>query len=75
MRPEEPLPPGWSKPKPDRTPGPCLWPPMAALGVTALAWGLVTSPLISCVGAGLLAAALAGWIGEMRHERNQGQGN
>jgi hypothetical protein len=38
-----------------------------ALAITFLAWGLVTSLLISAVGAALFAVALAGWIGELRH--------
>jgi hypothetical protein len=38
-----------------------------ALGITFLAWGIVTSLLISAVGLILFALALAGWIGELRH--------
>jgi hypothetical protein len=39
-----------------------------ALGITLFAWGLVTSPVVLGVGLTLAAFALAGWIGEIRHE-------
>jgi hypothetical protein len=39
-----------------------------ALGVTLLAWGIITSPVVLGVGVALFAVSLAGWIGEIRHE-------
>jgi hypothetical protein len=60
--------PGWNKPKPDLIPRPTAWPAALALGVTLLAWGLITSPVVLGVGVALFAVSLAGWIGEIRHE-------
>jgi hypothetical protein len=60
---------GWNKPKPDRVPRSTAWPAAMALGVTLLAWGLITSPVVLGVGVALLAISLSGWIGEIRHER------
>jgi len=38
-----------------------------AFGILLLAWGLVTTLLISGVGLVLFALALAGWIGALRY--------
>jgi hypothetical protein len=43
-----------------------------ALGITFVAWGLITSPIVLGAGCTLFAVSLAGWIGEVRHERRQG---
>ncbi len=59
---------GWNKPKPDVIPRSTAWPAAMALGVTLLAWGLITSPVVLGVGVALFAVSLAGWIGEIRHE-------
>jgi len=59
--------PGWHPPDHSELPQPTYWPAVLALGITFLAWGLVTSLVISGVGLILLALALAGWIGELRH--------
>ena len=61
--------PGWSRPKPEHVPHPTYWPAVLALGVTFLAWGLITSYVISAVGLVLFGLALGGWIWEMRHDR------
>ncbi len=53
---------------PEKPPEPTLWPAALALGVTLLAWGLITSLILVGVGLALLAISLAGWIGEIRHE-------
>ena len=60
--------PGWGKPKPDFIPRPTAWPPAMALGITLFALGLITSPVVLGAGLALSALALAGWIGEIRHE-------
>ena len=60
---------GWNVPKPDVIPRPTAWPPAMALGITLLAWGLVTSPVVLGVGVALFAVSLVGWIAEIRHER------
>jgi hypothetical protein len=59
---------GYSRPKPERIPRSTAWPAAMALGITLLAWGLITSPIVLGVGLVLFASALAGWIGEIRHE-------
>jgi hypothetical protein len=43
-----------------------------ALGITFFAWGLVTSPIVIGMGFVLFIVSLAGWIGEIRHERRPG---
>ncbi len=63
--------PGWNLPRPAKIPGPSIWPATMALGIALLVWGLVTSLILTGVGAVLFAVALAGWIGELRHERKQ----
>lgn len=59
--------PGWRHADDSRLPQPTYWPAVLALGITFLAWGIVTSLVISAVGLVLFALALAGWIGELRH--------
>jgi hypothetical protein len=65
------IPPGWSVPKAEPIPEPSIWPATLAVGITCLLWGLVTSMIITGVGVLLFAAALAGWIGGIRHDRAQ----
>jgi hypothetical protein len=60
----------YAVPLPEIVPRPTWWPAAAALGVMLFAWGLVTSLTILIIGAALFATSLAGWIGEIRHERN-----
>jgi hypothetical protein len=59
--------PGWHHPDHSGLPQPTYWPVVLALGITFIAWGIVTSLLISIVGLVLFALAIAGWIGELRH--------
>jgi hypothetical protein len=61
--------PGWNVPKPALIPRPTAWPAGLALGIALIAWGLITSPIIFGIGLVLFAAALAGWIREIRHEQ------
>ena len=61
--------PGWHPPLPEKLPEPTIWPLVLALGATLLAWGVVTSWIISGVGLLLLAAGTGGWIARMRHEQ------
>ena len=49
-------------------PQPSFWPMVLAFGVTLLFFGLVTSAIISFAGGVVIAWAIAGWIGEIRHE-------
>lgn len=65
------LKPGWHRPKPETLPRPTYWPATMALGIVFVAWGVVTTYIVAIVGATLVALALAGWIGEIRHEQRQ----
>ena len=59
----------WSLPKPDVVPPATYTPVGAAFGVVFLAWGLLTSPIVSAVGLVIFVASLVGWIGGIFHER------
>ncbi len=58
----------WSEPQAQIIPNPTYWPAVLALGVLFMFWGIVTLWVVSLVGFVLLGIALAGWIGELRHE-------
>jgi hypothetical protein len=62
------LPPGWTRPTLDNLPRPTYWPATLAVGVVFALGGIVTSYLVSLVGVALVAIAIAGWVGELRHE-------
>ncbi|MBA2450969.1 MAG: hypothetical protein H0V51_23390 [Chloroflexi bacterium] len=49
-------------------PSPSAWPCVCAGGITLVFFGILTSFVFSVVGVLLIALALAGWIGELRHE-------
>ncbi len=53
----------------ERLPRPTYFPAGLAMGTTFMFWGLITSWVILLIGIGLFAAALAGWLTEIRHER------
>ncbi len=59
--------PGWRPAEHEGLPQPTYWPVVMAFGIALLAWGLVTTLLVSGVGLVMFALALAGWIGELRH--------
>jgi hypothetical protein len=61
--------PGWTVPHPEVLPRPTFWPAGLAFAVTFMLWGIVTSPIITAVGALLLVVSLSGWIGDIRNER------
>ncbi|HEV2419535.1 MAG TPA: hypothetical protein VGX94_17200 [Terriglobia bacterium] len=63
------LPEGWHRPRPGKIPHPTYAPATVALGIACLLWGLVTTPIISLIGAMLFVIGLAAWIGDLRHER------
>lgn len=56
----------WGAPLPERLPRPTPWPAVLAFGAAMFAWGAVTSWIVSCVGLGVSALAIGGWIQEMR---------
>lgn len=73
----EGIPPGWHKPLPERLPSPGYWPAIMALGITFMMWGLAvgfnevlsTILILFFIGFVLFLAALIGWIGDLRNER------
>jgi hypothetical protein len=65
------LQPGYALPLPRVVPRPTWWPAAAALGIMLFGWGLLTSLIIFLIGAVLLGTSIAGWIGEIRNERNE----
>jgi len=58
----------WNDARPARLPRPTWWPAALAFGITLLAWGIVTSWMISAVGLVIFIVALGGWIREIIHE-------
>jgi hypothetical protein len=61
----------WTQLPKEHLPHPTYFPAGLAMGVAFIFWGLITSWVIIAVGAGLFIAALAGWITDIRHERNR----
>jgi hypothetical protein len=67
-QPSADLPPGWGRARPEHIPRPTYWPAVLAFGLTFAIWGFLTTWIISVVGLVLITIALAGWIGDLRHE-------
>lgn len=63
-----PVPPGWNALEPERLPPATAWPALFAFGVTLFAWGVVSSFVVTLIGAALLFYALLHWIGEIRDD-------
>ncbi len=69
--------PGWHRPLPEKLPSSGYWPAIMALGITFMLWGIAvgfnevvsTIIIIFFIGLALFIGALAGWIGDLRHER------
>jgi hypothetical protein len=62
---------GWEPLADERLPRPTYFPAGLAMGTALIFWGLITMWVILLAGLGLFIAALAGWICEICHERNQ----
>jgi len=60
---------GWNKPQPERLARATYWPFLLAFGMDLALIGPVTSMWVTVVGFGFGAFAIAGWIGEIVHER------
>lgn len=60
----------WNEPVPGRLPRPTYWPACMAAGWVFVAYGALFSLYFAALGAALVAAGLAGWIGELRHEHD-----
>ncbi len=56
---------GWNIPKPAIIPAPTYWPFVLSLGATLLGLGVLTSNIISAVGAVLFILAVIKWVGEL----------
>jgi hypothetical protein len=63
--------PEWEPLPAEHLPRPTYFPAGVAMGIAFLFWGLITSWVIIVVGLALFAASLAGWITEIRYERNR----
>jgi heme/copper-type cytochrome/quinol oxidase subunit 1 len=63
-----PVPTGWTAYPPERLPAPTGAPALFAFGVTLLAWGVVSSFVVSIIGAAVLLVSLLHWIGEIAHD-------
>lgn len=46
-------------------PNPTYWPFFFALSITAIAWGLITSWIVSAMGALVLVVSTVGWAKEV----------
>lgn len=64
--------PGWSRPKPEKTPEPTYWPALSALGVMFFAWGIIANFWVLLFGAVLFIIGIWGWIGDLLHESAEG---
>lgn len=63
-----PIPSGWLACPSERGPAPTAAPALFAFGVTLLAWGIVSSFVVSLIGAAVVVASLMHWIGEIAHD-------
>jgi hypothetical protein len=61
----------WNTPKPENLAKPTWWPAALAFGATLTAWGLITSAVVLVIGLAIVIVSLAGWIGDICHERNE----
>ena len=59
---------GIYRPKPEKLPRPTYWPFFLAFGVSCLLWGVLTTWIISVIGAIVFTVALIGWINDLYHE-------
>lgn len=53
---------------PELLPHSTYWPVALAFGLLLSLWGIITSLIVTGVGAVCFAVALAGWITELNHE-------
>lgn len=60
--------PGWQELPQESLPRPTYFPAGLAMGVAFLFWGLISSWVVFLIGLALFAAALAGWVTEIRNE-------
>ena len=58
----------WSKPLPEIIPPPTFAPVFFSAGIVFLAWGPLTSWIVSAAGLGLILLSLRIWLGELRKD-------
>lgn len=61
----------WTDLPAEHLPTPTFWPAGLGLGITFVFWGLISSWVVFAVGVVLFVGSLAGWIVDLRHERNE----
>jgi hypothetical protein len=61
------VPPGWQRLPDEPLPHPTYFPAGVAMGTAFMFWGLISNWVVLLVGVALFAAALAGWITDIRH--------
>ena len=54
---------------PEKLPPPTVWPATLALGVTLMAFGVVTSWIMSATGLILFLFGAGGWVEDLRHDQ------
>lgn len=63
----------WTPLPVEHLPAPTFWPAGFALATTFIFWGLITSWVVLATGLVIFVGSLAGWIHDIRHERNSHQ--
>jgi hypothetical protein len=61
----------WNTPEPATAPPPTNWPMFLGLAVVMIAYGVIFAWWFVGVGLVMFFVALAGWIGELRHDRRR----
>lgn len=59
---------GWSRPKPEKIPGPTYWPATFGLGLMFVMWGWISNIFVWGAGFIMLLIAVGGWIKDLLHE-------
>lgn len=62
------VPPEWTPCQPAHLPRPDAAPALFGFGAMLFAWGLVSSLVVTLIGAAVLVAALLHWIGDIRND-------
>jgi hypothetical protein len=57
-----------AKAQPEKLPLPTVWPATLSLGVTMMAFGIVTSWVMSVSGAIIFLCGAAGWVEDLRND-------
>lgn len=60
-----------AKPLPEKLPPPSVWPVTLALGITFLAWSVVTNWVMCIPGVVLVLLGAGGWFEDLRHDQLQ----